>query len=711
MCWTRKRNTGRKVLWIVVPFFSMRCILGLLLCSAVASRPNVVFVVSDDLGFNDVGFHGSEIETPFLDSLAMGEHSVHLDQYYGQSICTPSRAAMLTGRYASHTGMQHSYWIQGEAGGLPLRFRTIGDHFRSAGYATAMVGKWHLGFESWDYTPIGRGFDSYYGYLGGGEDYLTHKSGAFVDLTANKSGVLDAGGLYSTELFANASINRIVAHAAAASPKPLFLYIAMQAVHSPLEAPAEWVAKYDWIKDSHRRTLAAMTSCLDAQLKRVAEALQTASMWENSVFVFVADVSLPSLPSLLSFPLLVCLLACFPLCVRVVLSFSLAHTPRVLLLAFWARWAQQNGGPPYVANSNWPMRGGKWTSWEGGTHLTGFVHAPTALPAPPRNFSGLMHQCDWVPTLLGAAGVTSLNDTASPPMDGINLWPYLSDPANTTGTRTSVLLNVDPTNQGQLNDPHGWSGYAGIRVGEYKLVLGDPGVPNSWCWPNQNSSEVAASPPLHPLKPRSPFARPADGGRLEGRAFATARADCTVTNGVCFPGADISHAPAPSPAACCDACWAEPNCRAWTYHPNDTDSGCWLKTAAATPPKKDTGCVSGTMDARPPAPAPAPGDCPATEYSACTCSYNGTVPNNRKAPLLFHLGTDPTERVNLAALPEHSAALAELMAQLQVYVDSALTPLNINASERRAAPESNPAEQNRTWWAPWDDSAGRHQEL
>jgi hypothetical protein len=103
--------------------------------AVVASPPNVVFVVSDDLGFNDVGFHGSEIETPFLDSLALGKHSVHLDNYYGQSICTPARASMLTGRYASHTGMQHSYWTQGAAGGLPLRFRTMGDHFRSAGYA------------------------------------------------------------------------------------------------------------------------------------------------------------------------------------------------------------------------------------------------------------------------------------------------------------------------------------------------------------------------------------------------------------------------------------------------------------------------------------------------------------------------------------------------------------------------------------------------
>lgn len=129
-----------------LPLVSPAMLYKLLSCLAVACGlaappPNVVFVVADDLGFNDVGFHGSEIQTPFLDSLALGEHSVHLASYYGQSICTPARAAMLTGRYASHTGMQHSYWMQGQAGGLPLHFRTMADHFRSAGFATHMVGK------------------------------------------------------------------------------------------------------------------------------------------------------------------------------------------------------------------------------------------------------------------------------------------------------------------------------------------------------------------------------------------------------------------------------------------------------------------------------------------------------------------------------------------------------------------------------------------
>ena len=196
--------------------------------SSSASAPNVVLVIADDAGFNDFSFHGSEIQTPFLDSLALGNHSVHLANYYGQSICTPARSCIMTGRYASHTGMQHSYWMQGQAGGLPLGFATIGDHFKDLNYSTHFVGgfvcscpvqcssnlpaavtpprrrccwlaycfasrdhhhirlmvvvfactggwvgawvgactrigKWHLGFEDWNYTAVERGFDSYFG--------------------------------------------------------------------------------------------------------------------------------------------------------------------------------------------------------------------------------------------------------------------------------------------------------------------------------------------------------------------------------------------------------------------------------------------------------------------------------------------------------------------------------------------------------------------
>eukprot|EP00750_Incisomonas_marina_P011778 INCI16417.4.p1 GENE.INCI16417.4~~INCI16417.4.p1 ORF type:complete len:615 (+),score=98.04 INCI16417.4:276-1847(+) len=522
----------------------------------------------------------------------------------------------MTGRYASHTGLQHSYWMQGQAGGLPLGFSTIGDHFKALNYSTHFVGKWHLGFESWAYTPIERGFDSYYGYLGGGEDYFTHMSGGFVDFTADRDAVLNASGAYSTELFTNRSIDRILAHAAEnEGSDPFFLLLAMQAIHSPLEAPAEWVSKYDWITNKDRRTLAGMTSCLDYQLSRVASTLQDVGMWNNTIFVFTAD----------------------------------------------------NGGPPYVANSNWPMRGGKWTMWEGGTHITGVIHSPSHLPAQPKNFTGLVHQADWVPTLLGAAGVelgphavagagpeslpSAMDHSSSskhgvgggnvPPLDGMNLWPFFSDATNVTGPRTSVLLNVDVTNNdpnasATPNDLHGWAGYAGIRVGNFKLVLGDPGTPNSWCWPNQQNgtgeghSERPAARGGAPLYPPATFE--ARGELREGL--------CPSTTLVVE---EHSH-----------------------RHSAPTVEGC-----------------------------------PATDYAKCTCSYNGTVPDNRDRPLLFDLEHDPTESINLANDPAFAETLAELKTALDVYITSAVKPLNELPSEREVAPGANPEQYNRTYWAPW----------
>ena len=134
--------------------------------------------------------------------------------------------------------------------------------------------------------------------------------GKYADLHENETPALDYNGSYSTPLFANKTIDIIEAHNA--SSQPLFIYLAFQSVHSPLQAPAEWIEKYSWIEATSRRTLAAMTSCMDYEISRIVASLKGKDMWTNTLLVMVAD----------------------------------------------------NGGPPYVANSNWPMRGGKWTMWE-----------------------------------------------------------------------------------------------------------------------------------------------------------------------------------------------------------------------------------------------------------------------------------------------------------------------------------------------------------
>ena len=608
--------------------------LSLLNLVSAATRPNIVLVICDDLGFNDVGWHGSEIATPVLDGLVAG--GVELSRYYGHMICTPSRAALLSGKYAFGVGMQHSFWSAGQTGGLPLNVATLGDHLTEAGYAMHYVGKWHLGFENMSYHPLHRGFESFYGYLGGGEDYLTHEEGGFLDFHDGMRSAFEAKGKYSTVLFANRSIDLIAAHARAAGAKPFGLVLAFQAVHDPLQAPADWIAKYDWIADTKRRTMAAMTGCVDFEIGRVVDALKSNALYANSVIAVVAD----------------------------------------------------NGGPTYVANSNWPMRGGKWTLWEGGTHLAALIHGGPAVGLPAgKNFTGLMHHADWVPTLVSAAG--GAQQGAPPPglMDGISIWSALVDPnATNVGPRQLVVLNVDPTNQADPpNDAGGWSGYAGVVTGEWKLLLGWGGVPDSWCWPNQNSTLAAAAQP----PPRS-VSLGGEGALYEVRAASSTRAamlrvdfpppsegaatcdappGAKTGNGRCCGGHELGrHAAAADAAACCAACYSDPRCAGFTFH-TDTNQ-CWLKTSVAACTACATG-ISGAVPGRTPTPTPTP-PTPTPSYpGALTCQYSGAVPPlaMRSKPMLFNLRHDPSERVDVAA--SSPAVVAAMMAKLQPYIDAA----------------------------------------
>ena len=161
--------------------------------------PHLVMMVIDDLGWTDVGFHGGNYPTPNIDKLAAD--GIKLDKYYVQQVCSPTRSALMTARYPFRTGLQHTTTLApGSGAKLPSDTDTLAEVLKRAGYATHAIGKWHLGFESWAETPIGRGFDSYVGYLNGGEDYYTHELGVNVknvkltgmDLWRNKTAVRPA---------------------------------------------------------------------------------------------------------------------------------------------------------------------------------------------------------------------------------------------------------------------------------------------------------------------------------------------------------------------------------------------------------------------------------------------------------------------------------------------------------------------------------------
>eukprot|EP00116_Pleurobrachia_bachei_P009942 sb/3470204/ len=147
-------------------------------CAAAKKKtsPNVIFIFADDLGYNDVGFQGSDISTPVLDNLA--ENGVILEQHYGQPMCAPSRASFISGRYPIHTGFHEANIQQGELWGLDTDEYTVGEMFQHYGYSTHAIGKWHLGWRTWRHTPVMRGFDSFLGFYFCAHDHFSYDCGS-----------------------------------------------------------------------------------------------------------------------------------------------------------------------------------------------------------------------------------------------------------------------------------------------------------------------------------------------------------------------------------------------------------------------------------------------------------------------------------------------------------------------------------------------------
>ncbi|XP_076452393.1 arylsulfatase B-like [Babylonia areolata] len=405
--------------------FSQRFALGpavllLALTSTVAGdqpRPHIVFVLADDYGFHDIGYHGSRIRTPNLDRLAA--EGVKLENYYVQPICTPTRSQLMSGRYQIHTGLQHGVINPPRPSALPLDSPILPKVLKEAGYSTHIVGKWHLGYYRSEYLPTNRGFDSFYGYLNGAEEYFNHKRDGYLDLHDNLEPVYNENGHYSAHLFTQKASDVIRAH----DPKkgPLFLYLAYQSVHNPLQVPEHYLHQYQDIHDENRRTFAGMVSCMDEGVGNLTTALREAGLWKDTVFIFSTD----------------------------------------------------NGGHVRWGGNNYPLRGWKHSLWEGGIHGIGFVHSPLLHTKGSVN-KELIHVSDWFPTLVGLAR-GSLNGTL--PLDGFDQWNTISQ--NAPSPRKELLHNIDP-----LQAPKGSRLYpdtfdtrirAAIRVGDYKLITGNPG--------------------------------------------------------------------------------------------------------------------------------------------------------------------------------------------------------------------------------------------
>jgi len=333
------------------------------LCAQAAKQPDIVFFLIDDLGFADCGFNGGkEIKTPNIDRLA--QSGAIIDSHYVQPVCSPTRSTLLTGRYPTQTGV-YTIVSPGAPWGLPLAERTLADALRSAGYRTALTGKWHLGEFEKAYQPNARGFDHQYGHFFGMLDYFTHERTNKLDWYRNGEPLKEEG--YTTQLIAKEACKVI---ASGDSSKPLFLYVPFNGVHSPFQVPDSYLKPYAHLK-GNRQKLAGMLAAVDEAIGQIEAALKQAGRLENTLIVFSSD----------------------------------------------------NGGPP--PGDNTPLRDFKGSIFEGGTRAAAFATWPGRIPAGQR-IRQPMHMVDWYPTLIKQAG-GSLEQKL--PIDGLDVWPMLTKQA------------------------------------------------------------------------------------------------------------------------------------------------------------------------------------------------------------------------------------------------------------------------------------------
>lgn len=331
-------------------------------------KPNVIVILSDDMGYGDLGCHGcKDIRTPHIDSLAAAGIRC-TSGYAAHSFCSPTRASLMTGRYQHRFGHENNpkWEPDNDKLGLPLSEVTIADVMKEAGYVTGAVGKWHLGAAP-RFHPNKRGFTDYFGFLGGGHMYLPDRQGTaeyVIPLMRNQESITETE--YLTDAFSREAVAFIERNKA----RPFFLYLAYNAVHGPLQAPAKYLDRFKTISDQNRRTYAAMLSAMDDGIGRILAKLRELNIEEKTLVFFLND----------------------------------------------------NGGPLHKnASTNTPLRGAKGQLIEGGIRVAFMVCWKGVLK--PGIYDEPVSTIDLLPTI---AAVCGAKVPESAKLDGVNFMPHLS---------------------------------------------------------------------------------------------------------------------------------------------------------------------------------------------------------------------------------------------------------------------------------------------
>jgi len=424
-------------------------------CSSGRVCPHIVMVVVDDLGWNNVPWHNPDLEEHLPHSLQLVREGVELDRHYTYVYCSPTRSSLMSGRLPHHVN-QINLDFRHELSGIPKGMITIPRKLKDAGYRTHMTGKWHCGSATPEQTPHGRGFDTHLGYFEGAEDHFTQLNcvdeacfmpdskrnlvsileglknpdigfpGLVLDLWATDGPARGMTGTYGDEMFGKFAVDTINAHPL---DLPLFLYVAFQSQHTPLEVPEAYLKRFpaEWNVD--RRLYAAMGVYWDERLGYIAEALKARDMWNHTLLVVTSDNGGAIYPS---------------------------H----------AESFKRCGGA-----NNHPLFGGKTTSFEGGVRVAAFASGGL-IPAERRGrkLEGNIHVADWFATFCGLAGV-AVSDPAGvaaglPDVDSQDVWPLLTQEA-ATSPRLELPLQVS----GAIGGSPGLG--SALIVGDFKLIAGN----------------------------------------------------------------------------------------------------------------------------------------------------------------------------------------------------------------------------------------------
>ena len=370
---------------------------SILLTNNVISSPNILIILADDLGWNDVSYHGSEIKTPYIDKLISS--GVELDRFYVQPTCSPTRAELMTGKSAMRLGITRPI-SKNQKLGLGLEEKILPQYLKELNYSTYLLGKWHLGSYIPDYFPTRRGFDYFYGYLTGGIGYWDHTHGGGHDWQRNEVGLRE--DRYLTQLIKNDTLKIINDHD---FTNPIFLNVNFGAPHIPNEAPEESVLKFSYIKDETRRLHAAMIHEMDNAIGEIIAALEKENVLKNTIVMFASDNGglTPDVklnPSFLSIPK----------------KIGVCDTKNRFGIKIF-QWICENysGG-----SSNKPLPEGKMSVSEGGIRVPAVIWWPGRFEySRSENFITMM---DVLPTILdlinykneievdGESRVSSLND-------------------------------------------------------------------------------------------------------------------------------------------------------------------------------------------------------------------------------------------------------------------------------------------------------------